>query len=234
MFLGYYICGGLVLVTILIALIAQVKVHGAYNKYQKEDSPIDMTGEEFARKLASDYGLSVTIQKTPGTLSDHFDPRNNSVNISSSNYESKSVAAHAVIAHEMGHAMQHSENYIPYKIRQATVKIANIASKLLIPMIIIAILIELLLFTGVGEMFIYVYVGIYALSFIVSLVTLPVEFNASKRAKKALAAMGVEGEDAYGVSDVLNAAALTYVASMLVNLAYLLRLLALVRIFTRD
>lgn len=233
-FLGYYICGGLVFVSILIALVAQARVHGAYNKYKKEYSPLDMTGAELARKMANDNHIGINIRSVAGSLTDHFDPRDNSVNISKENFDSKSVAAHAIVAHEMGHALQHSENYFPYKVRQATVKIANVVSKMLIPMIIIGILCEIFLFAGVGNVILYVYVGIYAVSFIVSLVTLPVEYNASKRAKQALAQMGVEGQSAYGVSDVLNAAALTYVASMLVNLAYLLRFLALLRIFTRD
>ena len=233
-FLGYYLCGGLVLISVLIALVAQVRVHGAFNKYSKEYSPLDMTGAELARKMADENGLSVSISRTSGALSDHFDPTTNSVNLSSEVYDSKSVAAHAIVAHEMGHAMQHNENYIPYKIRQTTVKISNVVSRLLVPMIIIGLLVEFFLFAGLGNIILYVFVGIYAVSFAVSLVTLPVEYNASKRAKVYLASVGVEGEDAYGVSDVLNAAALTYVAAALVNLAYLLRILWILRIFSRD
>ncbi|MBO5394337.1 MAG: zinc metallopeptidase [Clostridia bacterium] len=234
LFLGYYICGGIVLVTILISLFAQVKVHSAYNKYQQEASPLDMTGVQLAHKLAQDHHMALTIRSTSGHLSDHFDPRDNSINISHDNVNSKSIAAHAIIAHEFGHALQHEENYMPYKVRQATVKIASFVSKLLIPMIILAILLEIFVLMGVGNIILYVYVGIYAVSFIVSLVTLPVEFNASKRAKKALAEMGVSGENANGVADVLNAAAMTYVAAMLVNFAYLLRILSLLRFFSRD
>lgn len=233
-FLGYYICGILVLVTIFIAIGAQAKVHSAYSKYSKEQSPLDMTGAELARKLAQENHISINLRSCAGQLSDHYDPRDKSLNISQENFNSKSVAAHAIVAHEFGHALQDAENYAPLKVRQVTVKMANVMSKLLIPMIILGLLFELFLFAGVGNILIYVYIGLYSVSFVVSLVTLPVEFNASRRAKQCLASCGITGQDQDGVSDVLNAAAWTYVASMLVNLAYLLRLLALLRIFSRD
>ena len=233
-FLGYYICGFLVLITILIAIGAQAKVHSAYNKYSKEASPLDMTGEQLARMLAAKNNIAISVKECHGTLSDHYDPRNKSLNISNANINSKSIAAHAIVAHEFGHALQDSENYFPLKVRQATVKIANFMSSMLVPMIILGLLFELFWFAGVGNIIIYIYIALYSVSFVVSLVTLPVEFNASKRAKECLVALGVEGQNQNGVSDVLNAAAWTYVASMLVNLAYLLRLLALLRIFSRD
>lgn len=233
-FLGYYICGFLVIVTIIIAIGAQVKVHSAYNKYSQVASPLDMTGAELASKLAYQNGVAVNIRSCSGSLSDHYDPRDKSLNISHGNFNSKSVAAHAIVAHEFGHALQDAENYAPLKIRQVAVKISQIASALLIPMIILGVLFEFLLFAGVGNIIIYVYIGIYSISFLVSLVTLPVEFNASRRAKECLVSMGVTGQEQDGVADVLNAAAWTYVASMLVNLAYLLRLLALLRVFSRD
>ncbi|MBE7073586.1 MAG: zinc metallopeptidase [Clostridiales bacterium] len=233
-FLGYYVCGILVLVTIFIALGAQAKVHSAYNKYKKEVSPLDITGADLARKLAEQNHISINLRSCSGQLSDHYDPRDKSLNISQENFNSKSVAAHAIVAHEFGHALQDAENYAPLKVRQATVKIANAMSTMLVPMIILGLLFELFLFAGVGNVLIYIYIGLYSVSFVVSLVTLPVEFNASRRAKECLTSLGVTGQDQDGVSDVLNAAAWTYVASMLVSLAYLLRLLALLRIFSRD
>lgn len=233
-YLGYVICGILVFITLIIAVAAQAKVHGAYNKYSKVASPLDMTGAELARQLASQEGIAVSVKGCRGTLTDHFDPSDKSLNISEANFNGKSVAAHAIVAHEFGHAMQREENYFPYKVRQATVKITNFVSKLLVPIVIIGVLFNVFWIAGVGEIMIYAYVGIYSLSFLVSLATLPVEFNASKRAKVALQAMGVNDQAADGVSDVLNAAAMTYVASTLVNLAYLLRFLALLRLFTRD
>ena len=233
-FLGYYICGFLVLITILIAIGAQAKVNSAYNKYKKVASPLDMTGQELARKLAQNSNIAVNFRTCSGQLSDHYNPADKSLNISRANVESKSIASHAIVAHEFGHALQDSENYFPLKVRQVTVKISNFMSKLLVPMIILGLLFELFWFAGVGNVLIYIYIGLYTIAFVVSLVTLPVEFNASKRAKECLASMGVGGQEMNGVADVLNAAAWTYVASMLVNLAYLLRLLSLLRIFSRD
>jgi len=233
-FLGYYICGFLVLISILIAVGAQAKVHSAYNKYSRVASPLDITGAELAQKLAMDSHVAIKIKPCSGALSDHYDPRDKSLNISQGNYNSKSIAAHAIVAHEFGHALQDAENYAPLKIRQATVKISNVMSSLLVPMIILGLLFELFWFAGVGNILIYIYIGLYSISFVVSLVTLPVEFNASKRARVCLESMGVTGNDQNGVADVLNAAAWTYVASMLVSLAYLLRLISLLRIFSRD
>ena len=233
-YLGYTICGLLVFVTLIIAIVAQVKVNSAYNKYKSVESPLGMTGAELARQLAVQEGLAVSIRGCNGHLTDHFNPADNSLNLSRDNYNGSSIAAHAIVAHEFGHAMQKEEEYLPYKFRQTTVKIANVVSKLLVPMIIFGLLFDVFLYSGVGAMIIYVYVGIYALSFFVSLATLPVEFNASKRAKVALQSLGVNDQAANGVSDVLNAAAMTYVASTLVSLAYLLRMLALLRLFTRD
>ena len=233
-YLGYVICGVLVFITLIIAVVAQTKVNSAYNKYKKVASPLDMTGADLARQLALQEGMNVNIKSCSGSLTDHFNPTDNSLNISTENYTGKSVSAHAIVAHEFGHAMQKQEDYLPYRFRQTTVKISNFISKMLVPIIILGILFNVFWIAGVGEIIIYAYVGIYAVSFFVSLATLPVEFNASKRAKQSLQAMGVTDQAADGVSDVLNAAAMTYVASTLVNLAYLLRMLALLRLFTRD
>lgn len=230
--IGYYICGFLLLISIIIAVAAQTKVTSSYNKYKKVASSLNMTGAELASHLASHAGVSIKIRSCNGTLTDHYDPRDKSLNISNGNYNSNSIAAHAIVAHEFGHALQDSENYFAFKVRQMTIKISNFVSKLLIPMLILGILFEVFLFAGVGNIIIYVYAGIYFLSFLVSLVTLPVEYNASKRAKKVLAEIGIaEGNEAAAVDSVLNSAALTYVASMLVNLAYLLRILSVIRIF---
>lgn len=233
-YLGYVICGVLVFITLIIAVVAQTKVHGAYNKYSKVASPLDMTGAELARQLASQEGIAVNVKRCNGTLTDHFNPSDKSLNISEANFNGRSVAAHAIVAHEFGHAMQKEESYFPYKFRQATVKISNFVSKMLIPIVIIGVLFNFFWIAGVGEILIYAYVAIYAVSFFVSLATLPVEFNASKRAKQSLQGLGVTDQAADGVSDVLNAAAMTYVASTLVNLAFLLRMLAILRLFTRD
>lgn len=237
MYTGYIICSIAIVIAVIIAIIAQGKVQSAYNAYKDKLSSIDLTGAELANRLAVENGLALSIRSTSGTLSDHYDPRDKSINISSANYNSKSIAAQAIVAHEFGHAMQHAQAYLPFKVRQAVVKISNFVSTLLLPMILIGLLIELLLFVGggIGNIIIYVYVGIYTIAVIANLVTLPVEFNASSRAKKLLEGMGANSaEDMQATDKVLNAAAMTYVASLLVSLAYLLRLLYILRIFNRD
>ena len=233
-YLGYYICGALILVCIIISVVAQARVYSANHKYSKTASSLDMTGAELARELARRANISVNIRSTGGSLSDHYDPRDKSINISQANHSSKSISAQAIVAHEFGHALQDSENYFPFKIRQVTVKISNFVSRMFIPVILLGFLFEILWFTGVGNIIIYAYVGIYVVSFIVSLVTLPVEFNASRRAKKLLVQEGLTEQEMDGVHDVLNAAAMTYVASFMLNLVYLLRFFFLLKIFSRD
>lgn len=235
LYIGYIVCGIAILIAVIIASIAQAKVQHSYNKYKDKLSSLDMTGAELAEKLALDNSLGLNIKMCQGTLTDHYDPRDKSISISSSNYNSKSIASHAIVAHEFGHALQDSEEYFPFKVRQAVVKVSNLVSKMLLPMILIGLLLELFLFAGVGNIIIYIYVGIYSIAVLSNLVTLPVEFNASSRAKKLLDQMGCTsvGEEK-AVDSVLNSAAMTYVASLLVSLAYLLRLLYILRIFRRD
>lgn len=236
-YIGYVICGIAVFVTVMIALFAQVKVQSAFNKYKESFSSLDLTGQELAERLAVENNVGLTIRMCHGTLTDHYDPRDKSINISETNYNSKSIASQAIVAHEFGHALQDAEDYFPFKVRQGVVKVSNFISKLLIPMIIIGLILELVLFIGggVGNIIIYIYVGIYAISVVVNLVTLPVEFNASSRAKKLLEQMGCTSEkEIYATDKLLNAAAMTYVASLLVSVAYLLRLLFILRIFNRD
>ena len=236
-FIGYIICGIAIFVAVIIALIAQTKVHSTFFKYKNSASSIDLTGRELVEKLAANNGLGISINMCQGSLTDHYDPRDKSINISEANYDSKSIASQAIVAHEFGHALQDAEDYFPFKVRQTVVKLSNLISKLLIPMIIIGLVLELLLFTGmgVGNIIIYVYVGIYSLSVIVNLVTLPVEFNASSRAKKLLVEMGCNSDrEIYATDKLLNSAAMTYVASLLVSVTYLIRLIFLLRLFRRD
>lgn len=236
-YIGYIVCGAVIFLAIITALIAQIKVNSAFNKYKDYTSSLDLTGAQLAEELAMKNGISLNINCVNGTLSDHYDPRDKSINISQENYHSKSIASQAIVAHEFGHALQDQQDYFPFKVRQGVVKVSNIVSKLLLPMIIIGLILEFFIFVGggVGNIVIYVYVGIYAISVIVNLVTLPVEFNASSRAKKLLAEMGANSHNEIVATDkLLNAAAMTYVASLLVSLAYLLRILYILRFLKRD
>lgn len=234
-YLGYVICSIAILLAVIIAMIAQVKVNGAFNKYKETLSSLDLTGEELAEKLSFENGVGVNIKLCNGTLTDHYDPKDKSINISQSNFYSKSIASQAIVAHEFGHALQDAEDYFPYKVRQGVVKASNIISKLLLPMILIGLLFELFFFAGVGNIIIYVYVGIYSIAVITNLVTLPVEYNASSRAKKLLYQMGCNtNEEVQATDQLLNAAAMTYVASLLVSVAYLARILFILFASRRD
>ena len=232
---GYLICTLLIIFTIIISVAAQSKVQGAYSKYRKVASSLDLTGEELALRLAGEQGINISVGECSGALTDHYNPSNKMLVISQGNFHSKSMAAQAIVAHEFGHALQDAEGYAPLKIRTLTIKISNFVSRLLIPVILIGFLFEILLFVGVGRIIIYAYVGLYTFSVLVSLVTLPVEYDASKRAKKLLLDMGMSShEEVVATDELLNSAALTYVASLLVSVAYLFRILMLLLMSRRN
>ena len=233
-YIGYIIAGFVLLLSIIVAFVAQVKVNNAYDKYKEMPSSLDMTGAELAEKLSSDRDLNLMVRMCNGKLSDHYDPRDRSINISQENYNSKSIAAHAIIAHEFGHALQREENYAPYKTRQVVVKVSNIASRFLMPLLIVGFLLQFLLLSIAGSIVIYISVLLYAVAVIANLVTLPVEINASSRAKDLLVELGCSSDEEVKATDkVLNAAALTYVASLLVSMAYFLRFLFLMLMLTK-
>ena len=229
----YYIYGILIVFSILIAVIAQLKVQSAYSKFSQEKSSLNLTGGELAKKLAQDSGLFLNINTCNGTLSDHYNSKDKSLNISQGNYNSDSIAAISVVAHEFGHALQDSEDYFPLKLRQFAIKVSNFASRFLILFIIVSIILSL--FIGMaGSILTLALVIIYGLSLIANFVTLPVELNASKRAKQILSSMVVTREENDKVKKMLSAAAMTYTASLLVSLAYFLRFLSIFMLTRRD
>lgn len=233
-YIGYLISGIVIIICIIIALVAQSKVSQAYSKYKDMPSSIGLTGAEFAQKLMEKENLALNLRSCHGYLSDHYDPRDHSINISEENYNSSSIASLAIVAHEFGHAQQDDQEYAPYKIRQVVVKTSNFISSLFLPLILIGIFLQLFWFALGGAIIIYVSVGLYAVSVIASLATLPVEFNASNRAKKMMDSFGIDNSQQKGVDSVLNAAAMTYVASLLVSMAYLLRYIFLLLAIRRD
>lgn len=234
-YLGYIISGVILIISIIIALVAQVKVNNAYEEYKEVPSSLDMTGAELAEKLSEQNNLGLIIRQCQGKLTDHYDPTDKSINISEGNYNNKSIASQAIVAHEFGHAMQDAENYAPLKIRQFVVKASNLVSRMLMPLLIIGILLQLFLFSIAGGIIIYVSVAIYAVAVIANLVTLPVEINASSRAKDMLLKIGSTSmEEIKGTDKVLNAAALTYLAALMVSLAYFMRFLLLLLMWRRD
>ena len=212
---------------LLIPMAAQIYISVTYGKYKKIKNSYDMTGYDVARKILDDNGLNdVYVVQTTGTLSDHYDPRRKTVRLSNEVYNGSSVASMAIAAHECGHAIQHKEGYIFLKIRSFLVPFTNFSTKIGYFVVVIGLIFNLL---GVAKF------GIYLLLVILlfQLVTLPVEFNASSRAKKQLNKLNIVTEDEdSGVKSMLLAAAFTYVASLVSTLLQILRLALIV--FSRN
>lgn len=217
----------LVLPCILLSLWASANVNSTFNKYAKQSSIRRITGAQAALRVLSANGISgVRIERVSGNLTDHFDPKANVIRLSDSVYDATTVAAIGVAAHEAGHAVQYAENYGPIKLRAAIIPVTNFGSKLAMPLILLGILLN---FMG-NFSYALVYLGIacFGLSLVFQLVTLPVEFNASRRAMEAIETAEIlTQEERRGARKTLTAAAMTYVAATAVALAQLLRLLIL-------
>lgn len=214
----YYLI--LVVPALLLALWAQVKVKTTYRKYSRVPNSRGMTGAYAAQAVLNFYGITdVRIERVSGNLTDHYDPRTKVIRLSDGVYGSSTVAAIGIACHEAGHAAQHAENYAPIKIRNAIIPVCNIGSTIGIPLALIGWIFGF-------SILVYVGLGLYAAIFIFQVATLPVEFNASRRAIKVIDETQLLRDDEIsGAKKVLAAAAMTYVASMIVALANLLRLL---------
>lgn len=217
----------LVVPAMLFALVASISVNTTFEKYAKQRSVRNITGAQAARRVLDANGLyNVQIRRVSGKLTDHYNPRDNTIYLSDSVHDNVSTAAIGVAAHEAGHAVQHATHYLPIKIRAAIIPVTNIGSRLAIPLILIG----LLLGAWNGN-YLLAYVGIlcFSLTAVFQLVTLPTEFNASRRAMRALESGGLlNGTELRSARKVLSAAAMTYVAALAVSLAQLLRLVLIV------
>ncbi len=214
----------LVLPCIILSIWASSNVNSTFKKYSSQHSLRHITGAQAAQRVLSANGVSgVRIERVGGNLTDHFDPKTNVIRLSDSVYDATSTAAIGVACHEAGHAVQYAHNYGPIKLRAAIIPVTNIGSKLAMPLILLGLLLGYL-----GEMsYTFVYLGIacFGLSLVFQLVTLPVEFNASRRAMQAIERTELlTQEEQKGARKTLTAAALTYVAATAVSLAQLLRL----------
>jgi uncharacterized protein len=215
---------------LVLGLFAQARVKGAFNKYAKVRTQRNVTGAEVARALLDAQGLfDVKVERTKGMLSDHYDPRSKVLRLSEAVHDQPSVAAAGVAAHEMGHALQDATGYAPLNLRSALVPAASFGSSLA-PMIFMAGLV-LDMFTGNSGLGYYIAlfgVILFGAAVFFTLVTLPVEFDATKRAKKLLVSNGILFQDEMtGVNKVLDAAALTYVAAAVAAVGQLLYYLAI-------
>ncbi len=216
----YFDYSYLVLIPAMIfALVAQGMVNSAFTKYNKVGTRCNMTGADAARLILDRNGLHhVRIEQIAGNLTDHFDPKTNVIRLSQSVYGSSGIAAVGVAAHEAGHAVQYAEGYGPMKIRSAIIPATNIGSRLALPIFLIG-----LLFSYQLAMFGII---LFSLTAVFQAVTLPVEFNASRRAMEALDnSARLTTEELHGARKVLTAAALTYVAALATALSQILRLL---------
>lgn len=218
----------LVLPFVILSMIAGGAVNSSFKKYSEVYSRKGLTAAEAARRVLDDNGVAnVAIERVQGHLTDHYDPRTNTIRLSENVYDSSSVASIGVACHEAGHAVQHAVGYFPVKLRTAIVPITNIGSKLSMPLIIIGIFLSYL-----GPMYsiiAYIGVALFGLCVLFQLVTLPTEFNASRRAIRAISTGGILYDDEIGgAKKVLTAAAMTYVAALAVTVMQLLRLLLIV------
>ncbi len=208
----------LVLPAIILSLVAQSSVHSTYKKYAQIASRKGITGAQAALNVLRSNGINdVSIVPISGSLTDNFNPKTKQISLSEGVYASSSVAALGIACHEAGHAVQHATGYSPIKWRTAVLGAANIGSTLSMPLIILGFILSSMLFVEIG-------IILFGFVVVFHLVTLPVEFNASRRAVKALESGGMLSSDELdGTKKVLRAAAMTYVASFAVSLAQFLR-----------
>ena len=218
----YYII--LILPAFILSLFAQIKVSTTFSKYSKTINMSGLTGASAAEKVLHTHGVyNVKIERVGGNLTDHFDPRTNVIRLSESVYDSPSVAAIGVAAHEAGHAVQYAQSYAPIKLRNSILPVVNFGSSFSFIAILLGIIMA-------NDILIYIGIALFSFSTLFQLLTLPVELDASKRAMQTIRGQALLSDhEASGARKVLTAAAMTYVAAVIMSLAQLLRLLLLAR-----
>ena len=206
----------------IFALFAQINVKSTFNKYSRKNNSRGLTGAEIARKILDANGLyNVRIEHISGSLTDHFSPNENVVRLSDDVYGKSTIASAGVAAHEVGHAIQHSVGYAPIKIRNAIIPVTQIGSSISMPIFIIGIALSFKPLVTAGIL-------LFSAVVFFQLITLPVEFNASRRALNTLESKNIlEGDELKGSAKVLRAAAMTYLAGLFSSLASLIRLIAI-------
>lgn len=213
----------------LLGLWAQFKLMSAYGRYSRVGLASGLSGAEAARVILDRAGMhDVPVEEVPGHLTDHYDPAKRTLRLSAENFHSQSVAAVGVAAHEAGHALQHQVGYAPLQLRSAIVPVTQVASYAWIVLIMLGVFLHL-------TKLIYVGIGVFSVMMIFQLITLPVEYDASRRAKQQLLNLGiVRADESVGVNKVLGAAALTYVAALVQSVMQLLYFLNMARSNNRN
>ncbi|MDO4182709.1 MAG: zinc metallopeptidase [Coriobacteriia bacterium] len=214
----------LIIVTLVMGFATQAYINSSYSKYSKVSAGVSMTGAQMAEKMLRDNGVTdVVVKPVSGTLTDHYDPRSKTVNLSEGVYGSSSIAALAVACHECGHAVQHATKYAPMTVRSALIPLANFGSSAWMVLLIIGILLNIMGLVLIACI-------VYGFAVLFQVVTLPVEFNASSRALsylKSSQGLALQGSTYSGAKTVLRAAALTYVAAALTSIMQLLYYLSI-------
>jgi Zn-dependent membrane protease YugP len=211
---------------LILGLYAQIKLSSTYNKYLGVALSSGLSGAEAARQILDDAGLpNVGVEPVGGHLTDHYDPTKRTLFLSQENYQGRSLSAVGVAAHESGHALQHQAAYLPLEVRMAIVPVTQFASVAWMGLVVLGFVLPVLFYK-----LIWIAVAIFAVITLFQIITLPVEFDASRRAKLELVRLGiVQPQESPAVSQVLNAAAMTYVAAMVTSILQLLRLVLLAR-----
>lgn len=217
---------------LLWMIIASIGVRSTYNKYSQIPAENGMTAHLAARTILDKNGLiNVQISTCPGTLTDHYDPRSNTVYLSEATYYSPSIAAIGVAAHEVGHAIQYAEEYAPVKMRTALVPVVNFTSRMIMPLMLLGLVFELLAYTvsfNISAIFFMAALVCYAFYALFTFITLPCEYNASKRARVQLEECGIlSGEETAMAKKVLDSAAKTYLVAFMMSLVQVARILLL-------
>lgn len=226
-----------ILPAMLFGFIAQIKILFAFSEYTKIQTKSSLTAAQLAEQMLRENAVDARVELGAGHLTDHYDPRTKTVVLSPEVYNSNSIAAYGIAAHEVGHAIQDSTGYVPLKLRHLVIKSTNLINKFLMPIIIIGTIAQIFVFYDSPIMiyFIGALVILYGLSFIVSVITLPTEYNASRRANEILRQSNtMDAKELRGAKKVLKAAALTYLASAVASLVYFLRFAAWLLIVTSN
>ena len=227
MYWDYYVLGIILIPGIILGIYAQIKVTRSFNKYQTSLVECGKTASEIARMFLDFAGLKdVSIIKVNGELTDYYNNRKKVLALSESVYDNSSVSALGVACHEVGHALQYKSNYLPIKIRNFIIPICNFANTMLWVLVVLG---AIFFYTNLGLIFWWIGVGVFGLSVLINLITLPVEYNASNRALKLLKDSEILNEEEVSqAKEVLYAAGLTYVASLVVSILNLLRLILVI------
>ena len=224
----------LVLLCAVFAMWASANVNSTFKKFSKQNSIRGITGAQAAQRVLLANGIhGIRIERVSGNLTDHYDPRTNVIRLSDSVYNSTSTAAIGVACHEAGHAGQYAMNYAPIKLRAAIIPLTNFGTKIAWPLMLLGVVLSSMSYAFYN--LVYVGIACFSLSLVFQLITLPVEFNASRRAVAAIEQGGILYEDELeGAKKTLRAAALTYVAAAATSLAQLLRLISIYGRRRRD